>query len=169
LSIEQYCKRKFIKRKCTDYHTFYGENTFTLREYPVRKIISVGKEKVIINDRKSKSVFEDIEPEYYYCIPEIGICEDLPYSVIIRTDLLNIPKNYSFKIIYSAGYSLGKAPADLASACFELASWNLNRYRSKNIGMTSNVKGKGRDGVHFEETMPVNVKALLEPYRRKTI
>jgi hypothetical protein len=43
LSIEQYCKRKFLKRKNTDYHTFHGDNSFTLKEYPVRKILSVGR------------------------------------------------------------------------------------------------------------------------------
>ena len=64
---------------------------------------------------------------------------------------------------------MGCVPADLASACLELASWNMNRYRGRRIGMTGNVRGTGKEGEHFEMSMPENVKDLLEPYRRKTI
>jgi len=47
--------------------------------------------------------------------------------------------------------------------------WNFNRYRGKRVGMTGNIRGAGKEGEHFEASMPENVKALLEPYRRKTI
>jgi len=68
--------------------------------------------------------------------------------------------------VYWAGYAAGKVPADLASACLELAVWNMNRYKGRRIGMTGNVRGNGE---RFEIAMPENVKALLEPYRRKVI
>jgi hypothetical protein len=45
----------------------------------------------------------------------------------------------------------------------------MNRYRGRRIGMTGNVRGSGKDGEHFEMTMPENVKALLEPSKRKVI
>jgi hypothetical protein len=45
----------------------------------------------------------------------------------------------------------------------------MNRYRGRRIGMTGNVRGSGKDGEHFEASMPENVRTLLEPYRRKTI
>jgi hypothetical protein len=35
--------------------------------------------------------------------------------------------------------------------------------------MTGNVRGSGRDGEHFELSMPENVRFLLEPYKRKVI
>jgi hypothetical protein len=35
--------------------------------------------------------------------------------------------------------------------------------------MTGSVRGSGKDGEHFEMSMPENVRALLEPYSRKTI
>ena len=60
-------------------------------------------------------------------------------------------------------------PADLASACLELAAWNFNRYKGKRIGMTGNIRGSGKEGEHFEMAMPENVKNLLEPYKRKII
>ncbi|MCL2410643.1 MAG: hypothetical protein FWC97_03270, partial [Treponema sp.] len=62
-----------------------------------------------------------------------------------------------------SGYKAGDVPADLASACLELAAWNMNRYRGRRIGVTGN-KDEG-----FELVMPENVRALLEPYKRKTI
>jgi hypothetical protein len=73
------------------------------------------------------------------------------------------------KVVYWAGYKSGDVPADLAAACMELATWNMNRFRGRRIGMTGSVRGSGKDGEHFEMSMPENVKALLEPYRRKTI
>jgi hypothetical protein len=67
--------------------------------------------------------------------------------------------------VYWAGYPVGKIPADLVAACMELASWNLNRYRGRHVGMTGNDKS----GERLEISMPENVKQLLEAYRRKTI
>jgi hypothetical protein len=81
----------------------------------------------------------------------------------------------TFRVHYVAGYTPGKAPADLVSACLELAAWNMARYRGPPprsgffIGMTGNVRGSGKDGEHLEAFMPENVRLLLEPYRRKTI
>jgi hypothetical protein len=40
-TIEQYCKRRLLCRKNTDYLTFAGEYVFSLREYPVRKVLTV--------------------------------------------------------------------------------------------------------------------------------
>jgi hypothetical protein len=81
----------------------------------------------------------------------------------------------SVKVRYLAGYAPGKtcppygAPADLASACLELAAWNMARYRGRRIGLTGAVRGRGQDGEHLETAMPENVKGLLEPYKRKMI
>jgi hypothetical protein len=63
----------------------------------------------------------------------------------------------------------GGVPADLASAWLELAAWNMSRYKGRRVGMTGNIRGSGKEGEHFEMSMPENVKTLLEPYRRKTI
>jgi hypothetical protein len=43
-TIEQYCKRRLLRRKYTDYLTFTGAYLFTLREYPVRKVLTVSNE-----------------------------------------------------------------------------------------------------------------------------
>jgi hypothetical protein len=75
----------------------------------------------------------------------------------------------AIRVRYSAGYVPGKAPPDLASACLELAAWNMSRYRGRRIGMTGAVRGKGQDGEHLEMSMPENVRQLLEPYKRRTI
>jgi hypothetical protein len=70
---------------------------------------------------------------------------------------------------YLAGYSVGKAPPDLASACLELAAWNMSRYRGRRIGMTRAVRRNGEEGEHLERSMPENVRGLLEPYKRRVI
>jgi hypothetical protein len=45
----------------------------------------------------------------------------------------------------------------LAAACLELASWNMNRYRGRRVGMTGNIKGAGKEGEHFEMSMEISV------------
>jgi hypothetical protein len=50
-----------------------------------------------------------------------------------------------------------------------LSGGNLTRYRGRRIGMTGAIRGSGKDGEHLEQSMPENVRQLLEPYRRRMI
>jgi hypothetical protein len=215
-AIEQYCKRRLLRRKHTDYLTFSGDHIFTLREYPVRKVLSVHAATSEMAGR-GDPLFETtslVNPEHYYCLPDEGQHEDIPFSLVLRPPaILRIagrlsreeqairirylagPENFTvngdsfwpqepayagevphysstrsmFRVHYWAGYMPGKAPPDLASACLELAAWNMSRYRGRRIGMTGAVRGKGQDGEHLEPSMPENVRQLLEPYKRRTI
>jgi hypothetical protein len=159
LSIEQYCRRRLLRKQHREHIEFTGDLYFPFREYPVHKVQAV---YVFGNG-------EILEPHFYTVIPDCGSTEDLPYGLSVSSALNRYHWLKAIKIIYSAGYAQGNVPADLASACMELAAWNMNRYRGRRIGMTGNVRGSGRDGEHFELSMPENVRQLLEPYRRKTI
>jgi hypothetical protein len=180
-TIEQYCKRLFMRKKYFEQIDYTGDSFMPLREYPV---ISMSNEKLEI--RTSSGLFqgrdlmganapgrvsngEMFDLELYRVIPDCGTNMDIPYSI----ELLPTVKKWCglkyLKVAYWAGYTPGNVPADLASACMELASWNMNRYKGRRIGMTGNIRGGGKDGEHFEMSMPENVRSLLEPYRRKTI
>jgi hypothetical protein len=111
---------------------------------------------------------EIIEPEFYRVLPDCGTDIDIPYSIEFSPAIKKL-RCSAVKIVYQAGYSVGNVPPDLASACLELASWNMSRYRGRRIGMTGNVRGGGKDGEHFEMSMPEQVRLLLEPYKRKVI
>jgi hypothetical protein len=39
-TIEHYARRRLLRKKHTEYHTFTGESVFDLREYPVRNVLS---------------------------------------------------------------------------------------------------------------------------------
>jgi hypothetical protein len=156
-SIEQYCKRRLLRRKNTDYLTFTGEYIFTLREYPVRKVLSVHAATAGSVQRGTPLVSPEnlVDPKHYYCLPDEGIQEDLPFSLVLRPPFrlareemgvrvryLAGPENFTvngnsfwphamshysstrsmFRVYYLAGYVPGKVPADLASACLELAA-----------------------------------------------
>ena len=112
---------------------------------------------------------EILEPDFYNVIPDCGTDEDIPFSLSLSRALERHQGLAAFKAVYWAGHSVGNAPPDLASACLEFAAWNMNRYRGRRIGMTGNVRGTGKEGEHFELSMPENVWSLLEPYRRKVI
>jgi hypothetical protein len=198
-TIEQYCKRRFCRKKHTDYLTFAGEHIFTLWEYPVRRVLMVHVQKIrhhadFLNRSfcSAKTTAEAVEtppsmagavlqgearfapenmvdPKHYYCIPDEGIHEDIPFSLVLRPPIRLSREEMGIRVRYLAGYVPGKAPSDLASACLELAAWNMSRYRGRRIGLTGNIRGSGKDGEHLELSMPENVRQLLEPYRRRTI
>jgi hypothetical protein len=169
--IEQYCKRRLLRRKNTDYLTFTGEYIFTLREYPVRRVLAVhaARAGAVLQGEAIFSPENLVDPKPYYCIPDEGIHEDIPFSLVLRPPLRLSREEMGIQVRYLAGYSTGKAPPDLASACLELAAWNMSRYRGRRIGMTGAVRENGKDGEHLESSMPENVKQLLEPYKRRTI
>ena len=162
-SIEQYCKRRFLRKKHFERIEYTGDLFLPLREYPVQNMLAL---YVISGNSRDGEI---LEPEFYQIIPDCGTDIDLPFNISLSPALKRYRGLSAVKAIYWAGYAIGKAPADLSTACLELAAWNLNRYRGRRIGMTGNVRGIGKDGEHFEISMPENVRSLLEPYRRKTI
>jgi hypothetical protein len=176
-TIEQFCKRRLLRRKNTDYLTFTGEPIFTLREYPVRKVLSVHATRAgaVLQGEARFGPENLVDPKYYYCLPDEGVHEYMPFSLVLRPPFRLSREEMGIKARYVAGYSTSKAgnfcrvPPDLASACLELASWNMSRYRGRRIGTTGNVRGSGKDGEHLELSMPENVRQLLEPYKRRTI
>ncbi len=159
LSIEQYCMRKFLRKKFFERIDFNGDLLLPLREYPVSKVLAV----YLLPSG------EIIEPELYNVVPDCSTDIDIPYSISLSPAYKYYKGFNAIKAAYYAGYAHNKIPADLSSACLELAAWNMNRYRGRRIGMTGNIRGVGREGEHFEMSMPENVKALLEPYKRKVI
>jgi hypothetical protein len=161
-TIEEYCKRSFFIKKHFERIESNGDLFLPLREYPVREVLAF---YVLYHTAGP----ELVEPEFYSLCPEIQEQQDIPHELRLSPALGRLPGLTAFKAVYRAGYRPGKAPADLASACLELAAWNMARYRGRRIGMTGNVRGSGKDGEHFETAMPENVRRLLEPYKRVLI
>jgi hypothetical protein len=173
-AIEHYCKRRLVKTVRNEQIAVgKGELCLPLREYPVRRILSVHVRNTrlpagtALAGEGLLSPENLVDPQYYYCLPDEGIYEDIPFSLVLREG----PGlgGEGIRVRYAAGYSPGKAPADLASACLELAAWNMARYKGRRIGLTGNVRGSGKEGEHLETSMPEHVRLLLEPYRRRVI
>jgi hypothetical protein len=167
-TIEQYCRRRLLAKKHTEYPEFTGGDCLYLREYPVSKInavfaIQMNNEQGTMNNERW------VAPELYRVFPNCGCDMDFPFYIQLSPQLTYRNLFAGFRVVYRAGYEFGNVPADLVSACFELAVWNMNRYRGRRVGMTGNIRGSGKEGEHFEMSMPENVKALLEPYKRKVI
>jgi hypothetical protein len=167
-TIEQYCLRRLFLKKHFEQIEPNGDLLLPLQEYPVREILAV----YIVGSFGETG--EPLEPDLYRVIPDLEAetgekPEDTVYGLFLSPALNRGQGLYAVKAVYRAGYACGETPADLASACLELAAWSMSRYRGRRIGMTGNVRGGGKDGEHFELSMPENVRFLLEPYRRKTI
>jgi len=172
-AIEQYCKRRFLRKKHFERIEYIGDLLLPLREYPVSEVLAV----YVYGDG------EILEPDFYSVIPDCGSDYDLPFSLSLSRAIQRYSGVSAIKAVYWAGYSTNEKrkmkneerekgsdiPGDLAAACLELASWNMNRYRGKRVGMAGNGRGGGKDGEHFEMSMPENVKQLLEPYKRRVI
>jgi hypothetical protein len=167
-TIEQYCKRRLFLKKHFERIEFHGDLILPLGEYPVREILAA----YIVGTFGETG--EPLEQDLYRIIPDLEAetgegPEDTIYSLSLSPALNRGRGLSAVKAVYRAGYACGEAPADLASACLELAAWNMARYRGRRIGMTGNVRGSGKDGEHLETSIPENVRLLLEPYRRRTI
>ncbi|MDR0720177.1 MAG: hypothetical protein LBF78_11130 [Treponema sp.] len=134
-TIEEYCKRRLLRKKRFEFLPFYGDYIFSLRDYPVRDILAVYQthalEEAII-----------VEPDLYHTIPDCGEIENIPFCLSVSPALRLVRELSGLKVHYRAGYAPGKVPPDLASACLELADWNMNRYRGRRIGMTGNIREK---------------------------
>jgi len=199
LNIEQYCKRKFLRKQHFDSFKWTGDLIVYLKEYPVTEILSVYTYNSVQWTLANGQI---LEPEFYR--PMIGndYNEEIPFELLVSASLKPY-KLAAVKVIYWAGYVTEKGeknneqltmnnderymgeddicerlqkredrltvPADLAAACMKLAAWNFNRYRGKRIGMSGNIRGSGVQGEHFEMSMPINVRKLLEPYKRRVI
>jgi len=158
IRIEQYCKRKLLRKKYFETIEYIGDLVLPLREYPVTDVLAVytmGKGEIL-------------EREFYRLIPDCGTDIDIPFSIELSPAVARMGC-MAVKVVYWAGYGKEIIPDDLQAACMELAAWNFNRYRSKRIGTTGNIKGAGKEGEHFEMGMPENVQQILEPYKRKLI
>jgi hypothetical protein len=167
-AIEQYCKRRLFLKRHFDWIEVSSDPLIALREYPVREILAVYSLSGMAASR------ELIKPDFYRVIPDLEAetgeaPEDTVYSLSLFPALFRGRGLAAVKAVYRAGYAPGNAPPDLASACLELAAWNLARYRERRIGMTGSVRGSGKEGEHLEASMPENVRQLLEPYKRRVI
>jgi hypothetical protein len=167
-TIEQYCKRRLFLKRHFERIEVSGDLFLPLGEYPVREMLAVYS----LSGMTASG--ELIEPDFYRVIPDLEgetgeMPEDTVYSLYLSPSLFRGGGLAAVKAVYRAGYFPGKVPADLASACLELAAWNMSRYRGRRIGMTGNVRGGGRDGEHLESSIPENVRGLLEPYKRRVI
>jgi len=162
LAIEQFCKRRFLRKKHNETFPFYGDLLLPLMEYPVNSISAV------FAFSSTNETGEPIEKDFYSLIP-ISRNHMIPCNLYISPALERYRRFRVIKVEYWAGYTAGNVPHDLAAACMELAMWNMGRYKGRRVGMTGNVRGSGRDAEHFELSMPENVQSLLEPYKRRVI
>src|SRR5215469_1279626 len=75
LTIEQYCKRRFLRKKHSEQIEYIGDLLLPLREYPVSKVLAV---YAITN---MNGTGEIVEPDFYSVIPCCGTDEDFPFSI----------------------------------------------------------------------------------------
>jgi len=182
-TIEQFCKRRLLRKKYFETVDLCGDLFLPLREYPVTDVLAiytVSSEQLAVSYAKEqranskeqrmirKESGEILEREFYRLVPDCESGLDVPYSIDLSPAVARLGCR-QVKVVYWAGYAKELIPDDLRAACMELASWNFNRYRGKRIGMTGNIKGSGKEGEHFEMSMPENVRGLLDAYKRKLI
>ena len=70
LTIEQYCKRKLLRKKYFERIEYTGDLLLFLREYPVSEILAV----------YAFGIGDIVEPEFYQIVPDCGLDYDMPFS-----------------------------------------------------------------------------------------
>jgi uncharacterized phiE125 gp8 family phage protein len=155
-TIEEYCRRKLGFRRVAEVFSDTVDRCFTLREYPVRRVMDVH----VVPCGNSGEAYE-LEKR------DISVEPPTPenWAATVRLNLGRGVCHNTIRIIYFAGYKIGDVPPDLKSAVIEMAAWRYARHKAKKTGVVGGVKG----GEQFENSVPVNVRLLLEPYRRVMI
>jgi hypothetical protein len=102
-TIEEYCKRHLLKKKCLEYLDFFGDYIFPLREYPVRKILTLYRTHPLKKP-------EFIKPYSYHTIPDGNNFEDsdlwsAPYCLSVSPGLKMVRGMSVIKVHYCPGYS----------------------------------------------------------------
>jgi hypothetical protein len=99
-SIEQYCKRRFLRKKYFETVEFCGDLIIPLREYPVYKILAVFAMR---NEKLEMSNGGIIEPEFYRLLPDCGTNTDIPFSIELSPAIARLGCK-AIKVVYWAGY-----------------------------------------------------------------
>jgi hypothetical protein len=121
-NIEQYRKRRLLLKPVTEFLDYTGDDLLLLGEYPVREL-----ESVCYSRERHFSPETLLAPDQYGLLPEPPLIEDVPYHLIVRPSLRLQHGEKCIKVKYLAGYGPEEVPPDLASACLELAAWNMAR------------------------------------------
>jgi hypothetical protein len=95
-TIEQYCRRRLLRKKRFEFLPFYGDHVFPLWDYPVREVLAVYqthalKEAVIV------------EPDLYHTIPDCGELENIPFCLSVSPALRLVRELSGLKCITGRG------------------------------------------------------------------
>jgi hypothetical protein len=93
LTIEQYCKRRLIRKKHFERIELSGDLLLSLKEYPVSKVLAV----YTLNNN------EILEPEFYGIIPDCSLDNDIPFSISLSPALRLYNNFNTIKAVYWAG------------------------------------------------------------------
>jgi hypothetical protein len=75
-TIEQYCHRRLLKKRRSEYLAFTGDYEFPLGEYPVREILAV----YLTHPAKESEL---VEPDFCHTIPDCQDLEDIPFCLSV--------------------------------------------------------------------------------------
>jgi hypothetical protein len=99
-TIEQFCKRRLLRKKRLEFFPFYGDYVFPLGEYPVREIMTVQH----IHTLKETII---VDPELCHTEPEIGTVEDIPFCLSVSPAVGLVRGLSGLRVLYRAGSRRG--------------------------------------------------------------
>jgi hypothetical protein len=95
-TIEQYCKRRLLRKKRFEFLPFYGDYLFPLRDYPVREVLAVYRTHAL-----KEAVI--VEPGLYHTIPDCGDLENMPFCLSVSPALRLVRELSGLKVHYRTG------------------------------------------------------------------
>jgi len=89
-TIEEYCKRRLLRKKYFEQIEYKGDLLLHLREYPVSQVLSVylyGNGEIL-------------EPDFYNVIPDCGTDYDFPFSLSLSRAIQRYRGISAIKVLY---------------------------------------------------------------------
>jgi len=149
-----YTHRKLKARNLTEYYNGDGSNVILLDQYPINSLTSV-------HDDLNRSYGSDtlIDSSDLVTMPN-----DIPYKIIYDGGYF-LAGIKNIKVVYNAGYAT-TIPYDLQQACLEVIAYFFKNSEESRFGITSRTVG---DGSITVETMQIPKSALqiLDTYKKR--
>jgi len=152
--VNKYTSRILAQQTFTEYYDGDGSDTLFLNNYPISSITTVHQD----SDRAFGITTLVDSGDYFTYVDNRKLIGD--------GDSWDMGKQ-TIKVVYVAGYAIGSIPEDIVNAVTMLVDFWGKEYDAHRFGVTST--GSETSRITYEKNIPVEIKEMLNPYRKMVI
>ena len=149
-----YTSRILAQQTFTEYYDGDGSNLLFLNNYPISSITTIHQD---IDREFGDDTLEDSTDYFTYADNRKLVGDGIAWDIGRQT----------IKVVYVAGYEIGSVPEDLVNVITMLVDFWFKEYDAHRFGVTST--GSETNRITYEKNIPVEIKEMLDPYRKRWV